>query len=672
MKRIFIQSLIACALVGISVNVASAANLILAHIQSNDPTHRTWVRNFVSSEELGLSKVKSVDVSRNEILGLLRSGSVDLAILPIRQLDRLDADRQNIFTIAPVFAQPFQFPDTRQLFDIQKTGFGRLAMADINKSGLIPITFVNRGQTNIVVRRSIRTADDFKGLKLISPRQSTGGEVLSALGAAPTFLPVGEVPLAVERGAVDGAALPLFNALQAGNFIGSGGSVIRNYQPLVSVLLANNLAWDKLTVLEKRALVKAAQETTEIGNQEILAREALLELSAIERKLLLTNFNTKDREELMRASQKVWARKTKGDTEVLDDLTVIQENLRKVPTTDKPTRSLKSAKTSTQPLLFMTDRRDDGGDFETRFGSIEPAATLKCGVVGYTTIKKRSVGKPYKGVIRLKSGALVTDLSACIAGLTDILQEAASNRVLIYIHGFNNSFEEAIRRGVRLLEDAEYQGPVIVWSWPSEGEVVAYGKDADTIRGTTRRFARNFVKELMKSDEVNKIDFIAHSMGARLGLELMEMLSDGGQYPTKLGNFIFAAPDESDINFKGTLNAATNYVGPKTLYATECDVPLAFSAKLHKQQRAGTGGYDKIILNKHIQSIDVSKLELNCFWRNFAVVNAFSLSHSYVFDVPEVIADMKQVFKTGHNLTDRSLTKKKRDNAFFYMVNEFD
>jgi esterase/lipase superfamily enzyme len=58
-----------------------------------------------------------------------------------------------------------------------------------------------------------------------------------------------------------------------------------------------------------------------------------------------------------------------------------------------------------------------------------------------------------------------------VATTDEDLTRAKSNpdEALVFIHGFNNSFEDALRRAGQLAYDLRFDGPVFAFSWSSEG-----------------------------------------------------------------------------------------------------------------------------------------------------------------------------------------------------------
>lgn len=73
---------------------------------------------------------------------------------------------------------------------------------------LVPLfQHVHGGQAIHMADKEVRSPDDMKGLKIRIPSR-TGAWVLEALGANPVKTSVGEIPVALSKGVVDGALIP--------------------------------------------------------------------------------------------------------------------------------------------------------------------------------------------------------------------------------------------------------------------------------------------------------------------------------------------------------------------------------------------------------------------------------------------------------------------------------
>src|SRR5262245_49485790 len=51
--------------------------------------------------------------------------------------------------------------------------------------------------------------------------------------------------------------------------------------------------------------------------------------------------------------------------------------------------------------------------------------------------------------------------------------------VLIFVHGFNNNFQESLYRLAQIDIDAGFGGTAILFSWPSQGDAGGYGADKE-------------------------------------------------------------------------------------------------------------------------------------------------------------------------------------------------
>ena len=63
-------------------------------------------------------------------------------------------------------------------------------------------------------------------------------------------------------------------------------------------------------------------------------------------------------------------------------------------------------------------------------------------------------------------------MRAFLAGL-----DPADRNMLVYIHGFNTSFDDAQRRAAQLGFDLKVPGITALYSWPSRGNLIAYLAD---------------------------------------------------------------------------------------------------------------------------------------------------------------------------------------------------
>lgn len=167
-------------------------------------------------------------------------------------------------------------------------------------------------------------------------------------------------------------------------------------------------------------------------------------------------------------------------------------------------------------------------------------------------------------------------------------------QVLVFIHGFNNSFDEATRKAAQLAGDLELvdcqgraRGVALTYDWPAQGGVLSYLADEENAEWTQQRSVP-FLKTLARvcQQEHAELHLVAHSMGSRvLVRSLADLANSGAAHP--IGHVILLAPDMGKSLFDQYLQRALPLVQRLTIYVSAKDRALSFSRLVH-------GGHDRV------------------------------------------------------------------------------
>jgi len=102
-----------------------------------------------------------------------------------------------------------------------------------------------------------------------------------------------------------------------------------------------------------------------------------------------------------------------------------------------------------------------------------------------------------------------------------VLAKAETPDLVIYVHGYNTSQIEMLRRQ-RKIEDGlranGYRGAVVGYDWPSDGELLAYSADIADAKKVAPYLVTQGIALFLNETPRMKIHVIAHSMGAYLTL----------------------------------------------------------------------------------------------------------------------------------------------------------
>ena len=180
------------------------------------------------------------------------------------------------------------------------------------------------------------------------------------------------------------------------------------------------------------------------------------------------------------------------------------------------------------------------------------------------------------------------------AGLRDAAN-LRKGRVLLYVHGYRETVATTARDAVQIGTLSNFDGPVVHYSWPSQGNLLSYAVDETNMYWDERNF-RNFLTKLARTEWVKEIVIVSHSLGARLVIPAVEYVdrTSTNADSSNISNIILASPDvdredfERDIAEEVLAARRVNNDRRVTVYASLNDRALAVSRGVHGYPRLGS------------------------------------------------------------------------------------
>ena len=205
---------------------------------------------------------------------------------------------------------------------------------------------------------------------------------------------------------------------------------------------------------------------------------------------------------------------------------------------------------------------------------------------------------------------------------------------LIFVHGYNISFEDAALRAAQIGFDLSVKGAMAFFSWPSRGVPRRYAADAATIEASEGMIA-DFMTAFAERSGAKAVHIIAHSMGNRGVLRAVNRIAAQAQRRTgrPFGQIILAAADVDADVFRQLCVAYGEVASRTTLYISKRDLALEASHWLHEFPRAGL--MPPICIVPGIDTINVTNVDLTM------------LGHGYVADARDVLGDMHALIRRG-------------------------
>lgn len=165
---------------------------------------------------------------------------------------------------------------------------------------------------------------------------------------------------------------------------------------------------------------------------------------------------------------------------------------------------------------------------------------------------------------------------------------------LVFVHGFNVKYQEAVFRAAQIAYDLKYQGPIVLFTWPAgakegffEEAMVnrTYENNLTNAKDSIATF-KNFLLDLQKNDL--KINLIVHSMGHQVILPALKELGELQPKTPLVRELILNAPD-FDVKEFSNFNKQIKLISSRiTLYCSNNDKALLASKTFNKGDRLGT------------------------------------------------------------------------------------
>jgi esterase/lipase superfamily enzyme len=192
--------------------------------------------------------------------------------------------------------------------------------------------------------------------------------------------------------------------------------------------------------------------------------------------------------------------------------------------------------------------------------------------------------------------------------LADLLGETANRDMLLYVHGYNQTFEQAVIDAAHLSNGIKFAGETMVFSWPSRAQLLDYDFDRESAMWS-RDALDQVIEDLLASPAVGRVNIVAHSVGTMLTTEaLRELYAKLGDYAAdRVGAIVLASPDiDMDV-----FTAAIPKIGPlasKITVITATDDRALAMSRLVNGSITRVGAAEKTQLEKlGLKVIDASQ-----------------------------------------------------------------
>jgi esterase/lipase superfamily enzyme len=294
------------------------------------------------------------------------------------------------------------------------------------------------------------------------------------------------------------------------------------------------------------------------------------------------------------------------------------------------------------PGVMFGGARGRGLDFADIVVSVPPDSARKAGEVQWPSSPP---GDPQRDFVTLRADRL--DLAQAKADFNAQVARTPGRKVLVFVHGYNTRFEEAVYSFAQIVHDAHVDVAPILFTWPSGGSLVDYVYDRDSAM-YSRDALEAVLQALVDSRNVNSISILAHSMGNYLAVESLRQMAirDRG-LPSKIRDVMLASPDIDVDVFRRQI--AEIDVKPRTtqftLFVSRDDKALGISSFLARDSTR-LGRLDPTIepYSSMLEKAQVNVIDLT------GVASNDAANHSK-FATSEVVSAIGERLAQGQTMT---------------------
>jgi len=198
------------------------------------------------------------------------------------------------------------------------------------------------------------------------------------------------------------------------------------------------------------------------------------------------------------------------------------------------------------PLFVASTRRGDGAsdsDGHAHFSLISVGVPQghRPGVIEKASFGSADRQRHFTVLSRrnLDESEFLGEVASHVSGRVGV-----SRDILLYVHGFNTSLDEARFRLAQIVADGRFSGVAALFAWNSRGGLFAYESDKESATAARDALERLIV-DISRTPGVGRVHILAHSMGSWLTMEALRAIAISGHpdLDGRLGHVMLAAPD---------------------------------------------------------------------------------------------------------------------------------
>ncbi|MGR3660292.1 MAG: alpha/beta hydrolase [Paracoccaceae bacterium] len=199
-------------------------------------------------------------------------------------------------------------------------------------------------------------------------------------------------------------------------------------------------------------------------------------------------------------------------------------------------------------------------------------------------------------------------------------------KILLFVHGYNNTISDSILRIAQFVEDTDFNGVPVLFSWASAAKTTHYVYDMNSALIARPKLMET--ANILGRTNATGFNLLAHSMGAMLAMEAIVQANLAGTFnPSgRLENILLAAPDIDLDLFRSQISQIPKSSQGYFVLVSKNDKALGFSERISGGvERVGSADAEEL-KGLGVTVIDVTEID-----------DSASGTHSKFAGSPEIV-----------------------------------
>jgi tripartite ATP-independent transporter DctP family solute receptor len=163
-----------------------------------------------------------------------------------------------------VLSLPYLYRDSAHMWKVLSGPIGQNLLTMVSKANLTGLCYYDAGARNFYnTKKDIKSVADMKGMKIRVLQSKLMMDMVAALGASPTPMPLGDIYSGLQTNVIDGAENNWPSYISFSHYQVARYYTVDRHVMVPEILVVGNLAMSKLSKADQDVVKKAAAASVE-------------------------------------------------------------------------------------------------------------------------------------------------------------------------------------------------------------------------------------------------------------------------------------------------------------------------------------------------------------------------------------------------------------------------